>query len=870
MSAFARLPFASVRPSRRRSPVTRVIIVLGSVAAVVLSAAFLVKITAVPVLARTLNALAGSSASAKPRAAFGHVSYLRPQTMSPQMDTVLVAPLFIQNREFTSSLTVLNGADAPTFADVRITAVDGREITNRRIEFTPHSQHRIEVAELLMTAVSSATTGRITVTQSPDLQGMAILAQLSLTYVGGREPNYIDEELAMPSPLGSQILRGVAEEVVNSPLIAISSLSETAQHITIECLGNGATRFSKFVDLLPQETLLTDACVERTSHDATIEDFGIALGTEESERVPKANSETERGHGSVGVSLTSDSMPGSFVAFGLIPHKNREQFFSAMNFVDPRMILSPNTVFAGVPVGRTRLLPEGKFVPHIALTNFSAKDVNVNVKYATGVGTPTVQILDPLRVPARSTAEIALSTLQGNADLENSFVVTAEAAPGDLVAKVWSASTSQLREVEVLSKDEADPENGGTHPWSLEGDTESTLLLFNHSAETQGFSVTISAKDKSWHRVYVLQPMQTEHIELRTLVQSQTQDDSGRTLPSDAVTGQIRWFTHVPGVGKGRLLQSSHDLAMARSFSCGTTYVLCAAQFGAGTTTFPVGSQGIAFGYVLGLVCIQQPSQFCAGQGAGPDDFNYQYSWSSDHPSIIAIAGTSFDGLASHVTVNGSAAGSARISGQVYDPANSCRFSAGATGTAVSAAISQRISGTVSGDDVALSAYLSAEGTQNLGALIGTGPVPGCFIGNEARGTITPSNYTGTVIMSRFILNDATYMNSIKVDGVTNQDDTSSPSFRDDNPQSGGSAGKVYDVDAPGLTPQQVDTNTYRYRGNFYAYAVLPDGTRISPYYTYYVRVSCRKTASGFQFINDVPNDNKIAAGTTAITWNAQ
>jgi hypothetical protein len=107
---------------------------------------------------------------------------------------------------------------------------------------------------------------------------------------------------------------------------------------------------------------------------------------------------------------------------------------------------------------------------------------------------------------------------------------------------------------------------------------------------------------------------------------------------------------------------------------------------------------------------------------------------------------------------------------------------------------------------------------------------------------------------------------------VTNEDDTSSPTFRDDNPQSGVSTGKVYDLDAPGEAPQQVDTNTYRYRGNFYAYATatLPNGTRISPYYTYYVRVSCRKTTSGFQFINDVTNDNQIAPGTTAITWNAQ
>ena len=51
----------------------------------------------------------------------------------------------------------------------------------------------------------------------------------------------------------------------------------------------------------------------------------------------------------------------------------------------------------------------------------------------------------------------------------------------------------------------------------------------------------------------------------------------------------------------------------------------------------------------------------------------------------------------------------------------------------------------------------------------------------------------------------------------------------DENPQSGGSGGKVYAVDAPGEVPQVIDTNTYRVRINFAIDAELPDGTRISP-----------------------------------------
>ena len=64
------------------------------------------------------------------------------------------------------------------------------------------------------------------------------------------------------------------------------------------------------------------------------------------------------------------------------------------------------------------------------------------------------------------------------------------------------------------------------------------------------------------------------------------------------------------------------------------------------------------------------------------------------------------------------------------------------------------------------------------------------------------------------------------------------------------------------------DGVTHRYRANFYEWAALPDGTRISPYYNYYVRVSCKLTPSGYQYVNDVPDDNQISFGSTITSWN--
>jgi len=552
---------------------------------------------------------------------------------------------------------------------VTLTGLDGREIAHQRVEFTPHSQRRVEVNDLLAAVVSAATTGRISAMQSPNLKGMAITAQLSLTYLGSQKPNYVDEEIAMPSAKGSQSLRAVADASDGSPLIAITSLAQTGQHILVECLGEDRPKFSKSVDLLAEETLVTEACVDRTVHGG---DFETVMG-----------SASQGPHGPVGIVLTSDAMPGSFAAFGLSPHRKQDgRFFSAMTFADPKMVLSATTVFTGVPVGSATLLPDGKYVPQLALANFSSNDLHVRIKYAeTSGSTPTVQEAGNTIVPARSSKGLTLGNLQGDLGLQNSFLIISDGAPGDLMAKLVSTSESSLREVESLGKDEKDSMNGGNHPWSIEQGGESTLLLFNHSEAVQEFSVTISGDTAVWQKTYRLVPMQTEAISIRSPILGQVQDERGRVLPRDILTGQLSWFTHLPGKGKGRILQSNRESAMARNFSCGSTYVLCGAQFGAGTTTFPIGSQGVAFGYAVALVCIpQEYGQPCSGQGAGPDNFNYTYTWSSDSPNVISIAGTSFDGLASHVTVNGLAVGTANVSVRIYDPNNGCYAAAGGAG----------------------------------------------------------------------------------------------------------------------------------------------------------------------------------------------
>jgi hypothetical protein len=122
-----------------------------------------------------------------------------------------VVPLFIEDKDFTSSLGMVNDSIVTTYADLMLTDLNGTAITTYRVDFPPHSQRRIEIKDLLSTAGSRATMGKITIMQSPELKGMPIAAQLSITFSGSREPNFIDEEIAMPSAEGSAVLRAAAD-----------------------------------------------------------------------------------------------------------------------------------------------------------------------------------------------------------------------------------------------------------------------------------------------------------------------------------------------------------------------------------------------------------------------------------------------------------------------------------------------------------------------------------------------------------------------------------------------------------------------------------------------------------------------------------
>src|SRR5262249_9438267 len=160
------------------------------------------------------------------------------------------------------------------------------------------------------------------------------------------------------------------------------------------------------------------------------------------------------------------------------------------------------------------------------------KNLNVRINYSRTSGTtPSDQEIAALSVAAKQSKTLTLDGIQGDPELTNSFTLSCDGAPGDLMAKLVAVADDGLREIELPGKDEKALVNGGNHPWSLENESESTLLLFNHSTLAQTVTVVVSSGQTVWQKSYDLASAQTSAIRLGSLIGDQVKDDKGQELP---------------------------------------------------------------------------------------------------------------------------------------------------------------------------------------------------------------------------------------------------------------------------------------------------------------------------------------------------
>jgi hypothetical protein len=107
--------------------------------------------------------------------------------------------------------------------------------------------------------------------------------------------------------------------------------------------------------------------------------------------------------------------------------------------------------------------------------------------------------------------------------------------------------------------------------------------------------------------------------------------------------------------------------------------------------------------------------------------------------------------------------------------------------------VSRRVSGSISSDNAAADSYSVGQGTSSLG-LRATSVPSGCWAGIEFVGTVQPSTYTERLLFERTLLSWAIYKLSNSMIGgssIPADDMNGNYSLQDNDPQSGGSNGKI-------------------------------------------------------------------------------
>lgn len=517
--------------------------------------------------------------------------------------------------------------------------------------------------------------------------------------------------------------------------------------------------------------------------------------------------------------------------------------------------------------------PSGtKFTPYAVLRNGDSNPLLVHPElyYLQGMTTIPLPVKGFTLMPRQVISLDVISLLEASSVKNYSGIVhlqfSYQGNPEALMIATGSVDQTGNYVFDVSAKGINQDRGKRISFWENRAGTDTMFTLWNPNPSPQNLLATLYFHGGTYKLSVHLDANGTSMFNISELAMAQKPDTDGHLLPRDAKVGSALVTDAKDRLNRVKIVVSVGTFNV-QTATCGETCTGCddiqEADFDQS-------------GDVDSLGELEQWTATCTfGDGGIEDCTDYLYNWTSSNTSVATVTDYGEVSAVGEGTSNIQAQLDETITDSMCYTQGYCDYATldpeGSLGV-VFATMSQNISGPVSGDDSASSNYQAATGQTTLGPFVNISAFQGCGIGFETVATLNPSNYTGNVIIHRVIVHQGTYLNSTdtgteKPDGY---DDTSPPRYQDQNPQSGTSAGKVYDLDAPGAHPS--DSNVLRYRTNFYVYAALPDGTIISPSFGYffYVRLSCQLLGPGYVFVNDVPGDNQIGAGSTNTTWNLQ
>lgn len=560
----------------------------------------------------------------------------------------LAAPLFVESDGISSTVSLINIVNRPLSATLAAFTPDGRQIGQTAIRVEPHSAVTRKLADLLKGWTSTATSGSLELTLDGSDIGMAGMLTIDGSAAGAAI--HLEEDFTAGNS-GVTSLRAAATGLAAPPTVALWNRAHTAESVSLRCISEQGSHVAHTISVPAGQMVLAGAC------DGAAAAAPQAALSEPSPATPQ----------SAGIEVGLPDAPLSVYGFALRAAAPNPEAAS-LHFQSASQMRSSDSVFTGVPVDRSALLPGPTFQPELALANFGAEPAHVSVAFATAPrGEPSARAIKDVTVPAGAIRKVTLPALGGDSLHRNSFVLRSDAPAGTLITSLLSsAQDGSPGLMTIPGKDRLRDTNGGAGRWSVANGDSSTLVIFNPTESTQTMTVHVGALGVLWAKNYSLAPMETKSVAVSDLIANAEPDMHGTRIPSDSTEGQIAWFTPNHGEGVGRLLVTHSGSTHPLTYEFETSFVLCGAAVDPSSLSLDFESSAEA-GPVYSQYCSSTSAQVCAGIPAGPG--TAAYWWSSGNPSILTILGSSTEATA---LLYGAYPGQAALSCQVST--NQCVF----------------------------------------------------------------------------------------------------------------------------------------------------------------------------------------------------
>ena len=524
------------------------------------------------------------------------------------------------------------------------------------------------------------------------------------------------------------------------------------------------------------------------------------------------------------------------------------------------------------------------FAPYAVLRNVSEQPFTVapTLWWMEG-GAAHSAALAPLTVLPHQTQNLNLPTRLAAAGLRNfngsvNLELDTQGPKEGLVMAGGSVDRKNTYVFEVTPRVILESEAKNIARWSTSNGDDTMVTVWNPADEAQDFKFTLFFSGGHYGYPIHLGPRATQTFNVSEITQSGVPDAEGNIVPAGLHEGSAK-LSGAQGENEHILVAMDAGTYNVKKATCNPTCTTCDGpvswSVNASPVAVPVGSS------------VQEAFIEVMDTGDQFDASNIS-TWSSSNASVATVDVDT--GLVSGVAA-GSFSLAASDSGGETEYFSDCGMDEGegcpvgtvypvgiANGTAVWVTLSLRtgISLSPSSNDNKGNNYITDLGSNNLGTFFSSGTSAHLWrTGVEIVGTVSPSNFNGTIILQRQIDYTCTYTGAdgSVLDGpcVSDAPDISDTSLLDESP--GTSAGQAFDLDAPGLGPSPSAPlgTILRIRTNFHQWATLGDGTtRVSDDFQWYSRISVVNASPGVGLQTDIGGDNIAGVGTTKTSWNLQ